>query len=96
MIYNKTCHKLGYGLPIGPISQAPILIKLYVCILSGVAGNKSNIIYNFIPFLIRFNLTKNKIIPQQLGRVMGDLYALDFDGVLCDSCGESSLSAVKV
>ncbi|KAK2630883.1 hypothetical protein QOZ80_UnG0720300 [Eleusine coracana subsp. coracana] len=24
-----------------------------------------------------------------------DLYALDFDGVLCDSCGESSLSAVK-
>lgn len=26
----------------------------------------------------------------------GDLYALDFDGVLCDSCGESSLSAVKV
>ncbi|KAH0924977.1 hypothetical protein HID58_017233 [Brassica napus] len=28
-------------------------------------------------------------------RRMGDLYALDFDGVLCDSCGESSLSAVK-
>ncbi|CAN0824902.1 hypothetical protein LINGRAHAP2_LOCUS251 [Linum grandiflorum] len=28
-------------------------------------------------------------------RKMGDLYALDFDGVLCDSCGESSLSAVK-
>lgn len=27
---------------------------------------------------------------------MGDLYALDFDGILCDSCGESSLSAVKV
>lgn len=27
---------------------------------------------------------------------MGDLYALDFDGVLCDSCGESSISAVKV
>lgn len=27
---------------------------------------------------------------------MGDLYALDFDGVLCDSCGESSLSALKV
>ncbi|XP_062090358.1 uncharacterized protein LOC133796728 [Humulus lupulus] len=26
---------------------------------------------------------------------MGDLYALDFDGVLCDSCGESSVSAVK-
>ncbi|XP_047959160.1 uncharacterized protein LOC125204520 isoform X2 [Salvia hispanica] len=26
---------------------------------------------------------------------MVDLYALDFDGVLCDSCGESSLSAVK-
>ncbi|XP_065859627.1 uncharacterized protein [Euphorbia lathyris] len=26
---------------------------------------------------------------------MGDLYALDFDGVICDSCGESSLSAVK-
>ncbi|KAL8062721.1 hypothetical protein ABFX02_02G166300 [Erythranthe guttata] len=26
---------------------------------------------------------------------MGDLYALDFDGVVCDSCGESSLSAVK-
>ncbi|XWS32166.1 hypothetical protein CRYUN_Cryun23aG0137600 [Craigia yunnanensis] len=26
---------------------------------------------------------------------MGDLYALDFDGVLCDSCGESFLSAVK-
>lgn len=25
----------------------------------------------------------------------GDLYALDFDGVLCDSCGESSLSAIK-
>ncbi|XP_026663639.2 uncharacterized protein LOC103715476 isoform X2 [Phoenix dactylifera] len=28
-------------------------------------------------------------------RMAGDLYALDFDGVLCDSCGESSLSAVK-
>ncbi|XP_030489995.2 uncharacterized protein LOC115706475 [Cannabis sativa] len=26
---------------------------------------------------------------------MGDLYALDFDRVLCDSCGESSVSAVK-
>ncbi|XP_044366355.1 uncharacterized protein [Triticum aestivum] len=26
----------------------------------------------------------------------GDLYALDFDGVFCDSCGESSLSAVKL
>ena len=26
----------------------------------------------------------------------GDLFALDFDGVLCDSCVESSLSAVKV
>ncbi|CAM8974466.1 hypothetical protein QQ045_030429 [Rhodiola kirilowii] len=26
---------------------------------------------------------------------MGDLYALDFDGVICDSCGESSHSAVK-
>ncbi|XP_062189857.1 uncharacterized protein LOC133892885 isoform X2 [Phragmites australis] len=25
----------------------------------------------------------------------GDLYALDFDGVFCDSCGESSISAVK-
>ncbi|KAG6512201.1 hypothetical protein ZIOFF_030297 [Zingiber officinale] len=25
----------------------------------------------------------------------GDLYALDFDGVLCDSCGESSASALK-
>ncbi|KAL2892198.1 Threonylcarbamoyl-AMP synthase [Bienertia sinuspersici] len=25
----------------------------------------------------------------------GDLYALDFDGILCDSCGESSLSALK-
>uniref|UniRef100_A0A1D1Y054 Gamma-glutamyl phosphate reductase n=1 Tax=Anthurium amnicola TaxID=1678845 RepID=A0A1D1Y054_9ARAE len=25
----------------------------------------------------------------------GDLYALDFDGVLCDSCGESSISALK-
>ncbi len=27
---------------------------------------------------------------------MGHLYALDFDGVLCDSCGESSISALKV
>lgn len=26
----------------------------------------------------------------------GHLYALDFDGVICDSCGESSLSALKV
>ncbi|OIW01967.1 hypothetical protein TanjilG_11541 [Lupinus angustifolius] len=26
---------------------------------------------------------------------MGHLYALDFDGVICDSCGESSLSALK-
>lgn len=25
----------------------------------------------------------------------GHLYALDFDGVLCDSCGESSISALK-
>ncbi|XP_020581053.1 uncharacterized protein LOC110025110 isoform X2 [Phalaenopsis equestris] len=25
----------------------------------------------------------------------GDLYALDFDGVICDSCGESSISALK-
>lgn len=27
---------------------------------------------------------------------MGHLYALDFDGVLCDSAGESSISALKV
>ncbi|OMO86049.1 hypothetical protein CCACVL1_09846 [Corchorus capsularis] len=27
---------------------------------------------------------------------MGDLYARDFGGVLCDSCGESSLSAIKI
>ncbi|KAH9618555.1 hypothetical protein KSS87_019779 [Heliosperma pusillum] len=26
---------------------------------------------------------------------MGNLYALDFDGVICDSCGESSISALK-
>uniref|UniRef100_A0A7C9D6A5 Uncharacterized protein n=1 Tax=Opuntia streptacantha TaxID=393608 RepID=A0A7C9D6A5_OPUST len=26
---------------------------------------------------------------------MGDLYALDFDGVICDSCGETAISAVK-
>ncbi|KAF7826067.1 uncharacterized protein G2W53_017231 [Senna tora] len=26
---------------------------------------------------------------------MGDLYALDFDGVLCDSCGETAISALK-
>ncbi|XP_024157482.1 uncharacterized protein LOC112165226 isoform X1 [Rosa chinensis] len=26
---------------------------------------------------------------------MGDLYALDFDGVLCDSCGESYATAAK-
>lgn len=26
---------------------------------------------------------------------MGELYALDFDGIICDSCGESSVSAVK-
>nr|CAD1835824.1 unnamed protein product [Ananas comosus var. bracteatus] len=29
-------------------------------------------------------------------RMGGDLYALDFDGILCDSCGESSLSALKL
>lgn len=27
---------------------------------------------------------------------MNDLYALDFDEILYDNCGESSLSAVKV
>ncbi|KAM0055987.1 hypothetical protein Hdeb2414_s0006g00212571 [Helianthus debilis subsp. tardiflorus] len=26
---------------------------------------------------------------------MGDLYALDFDGVLCDSVGETAISCVK-
>ncbi|KAL1322127.1 hypothetical protein HN51_067065 [Arachis hypogaea] len=26
---------------------------------------------------------------------MGHLYALDFDGVLCDTCGETAISAVK-
>lgn len=30
-----------------------------------------------------------------VGGAMGRVHALDFDGVLCDSCGESSLSAVK-
>ena len=25
-----------------------------------------------------------------------DVYALDFDGIICDSCGESSQSAIKV
>lgn len=40
---------------------------------------------------------KNKLRERERVREgMGDLYALDFDGVLCDSCGESSLSAVKV
>ena len=33
---------------------------------------------------------------KKLKKNMGDLYALDFDGVICDSCGESSVSAVKV
>ncbi|KAG0454387.1 hypothetical protein HPP92_025691 [Vanilla planifolia] len=32
---------------------------------------------------------------RRLTRMVGDLYALDFDGVICDSCGESSLSALK-
>lgn len=27
---------------------------------------------------------------------MGHLYALDFDGVLCDTCGETAISALKV
>lgn len=27
---------------------------------------------------------------------MGHLYALDFDGVICDSCGETAISALKV
>lgn len=26
----------------------------------------------------------------------GHLYALDFDGVLCDTCGETAISALKV
>ncbi|KAJ0734578.1 hypothetical protein HanPI659440_Chr11g0421681 [Helianthus annuus] len=26
---------------------------------------------------------------------MGDIYALDFDGVLCDSVGETAISCVK-
>ena len=30
------------------------------------------------------------------GAVVDDVWALDFDGVACDSCGESSLSAWKV
>ncbi|WVZ62864.1 hypothetical protein U9M48_012558 [Paspalum notatum var. saurae] len=35
-------------------------------------------------------------VPRAAQAAMGgDLYALDFDGVICDSCGESSLSAVK-
>lgn len=29
-------------------------------------------------------------------REMGHLYALDFDGVICDSCGETAISALKV
>ncbi|KAL5143796.1 hypothetical protein HKD37_09G026660 [Glycine soja] len=28
-------------------------------------------------------------------REMGHLYALDFDGVICDSCGETAISALK-
>lgn len=32
----------------------------------------------------------------QVRREMEDLYALDFDGVICDSCEETALSAVKV
>lgn len=27
---------------------------------------------------------------------MGHLYALDFDGVLCDTCEETAISALKV
>lgn len=50
-----------------------------------MAGNGGNIIYS--------ERTKRE---RERDREMGDLYALDFDGVLCDSCGESSLSAVKV
>ncbi|RYR61086.1 hypothetical protein Ahy_A04g018189 isoform B [Arachis hypogaea] len=33
-------------------------------------------------------------IERNLGK-MGHLYALDFDGVLCDTCGETAISAVK-
>lgn len=36
-------------------------------------------------------------LRERRGGAMGHhLYALDFDGVLCDSCGESSISALKV
>ena len=27
---------------------------------------------------------------------MGHLFALDFDGVVCDTCGETAISALKV
>jgi len=38
----------------------------------------------------------NNLLKKQEESEMGELYALDFDGVICDSCGESSLSALKV
>lgn len=40
--------------------------------------------------------SQNKIKREKMGGGGGHLYALDFDGVICDSCGESSLSALKV
>ena len=55
-----------------------------------MAGNQNY----FIPTKRKKKKKKKKL--QEEEEIMGDLYALDFDGVLCDSCGESSLSAVKV
>lgn len=47
-------------------------------------------------FNLKTSVQKNRDSEQRVRQEMGDLYALDFDGVICDSCGESSLSAVKV
>lgn len=57
--------------------------------LSWVAG----ITIHIIPTILK---SEREDSLEIIGAEMGDLYALDFDGVLCDSCGESSLSAVKV
>ena len=46
-----------------------------------------------VPYNIRYISLKK--FREKINAMAGDLYALDFDGVLCDSCGESSISALK-
>ncbi|KAL5143802.1 hypothetical protein HKD37_09G026660 [Glycine soja] len=51
--------------------------------------------WRVIAYHAMYNISGKFGNAERKDREMGHLYALDFDGVICDSCGETAISALK-